>query len=77
MIELLGGKAALIGAFAIGCLVWLGTMFKMAFNAGKHSQEAKEGKANAKTIDDIAKARAAASRANDGKLFDDDGFKRD
>ena len=77
MIELLLGKAGAIGAGILACFTVLAIMFRTAFKAGKDSQLAKEGKAHAKTIDDIARANAAASRANAGKLHDDDGFKRE
>ena len=76
MIELILGKAGAIGAGILACFTILAVMFRTAFKAGKNSQLAKEGKAHAKAIDDIARANHAASRANDGKLHDDDGFKR-
>ena len=76
MIELLLGKAGAIGAGIVAVLGGLAVMFRTAFKAGKDSQLAKEGKAHADTIKDIAKANAAAAAANAGKLHDDDGFKR-
>ena len=76
ILSLIGGKAALIGGGVLAVLIWLAGMFRMAFKAGSDSQKAKEGKANADTIKDIAKANAAAAAANAGKLHDDDGFKR-
>mgnify|MGYP003453382632 CR=1 FL=1 len=77
MIELLLGKAGAIGAGIVAVLGILAVMFRAMFKAGKDSQLAKEGKANAQTIEAIAKANAAAARANAGKLHDDDGFKRE
>jgi hypothetical protein len=50
ILSLIGGKAALIGAFAIGCLVWLGTMFKVAFSAGKKSEQVRQAKAESKAV---------------------------
>jgi len=76
MIELLLGKAGAIGAGIVAIIGVLAVMFRAAFKAGKDSQLAKEGKANADTIKDIADANRAAARANAGKLHDDDGFKR-
>ena len=76
LLSLIGGKAALIGGGIIAALGVLATMFRAMFKAGKDSQLAKEGKANAQTIKDIADANRAAARANSGKLHDDDGFKR-
>ena len=76
MIELLLGKAGAIGAGVVAVLGILAVMFRAMFKAGKGSQLAKACKANAQTIDAIAEAKAAAARANAGKLHDDDGFKR-
>lgn len=76
LLSLIGGKTALIGAGVVAILTTLAAMFRVAFKAGKDSQLAKEGQANAKTIKAIAKANAAAAAANVDKLHDD-GFRRD
>ena len=76
VLALIGSKATLIGGGIVAILIYFATFFRMAFKAGSDSQKAKEGKADAQTIKDIAEANAAASRAASGKLHDDDGFKR-
>lgn len=76
MIELLLGKAGAIGAGIIAILGVLAVMFRTAFKAGKDSQLAKEGKANAQTIKDIADANSARGNANIDRLSND-GFRRD
>jgi len=68
-----GKYAALI---AIAATV-LGTAWRAAFKAGKNSQLAKEGQANAKALDDLARANAARAASNSGKLSDNDKYKRD
>lgn len=76
MIELLLGKTGAIGAGIVAVLGILAVMFRTAFKAGKDSQLAKEGKANADTIKDIADANAARGNANIDRLHND-GFRRD
>lgn len=68
----LGKYAALIAIAATA----LGTAYRAAFKAGKNSQLAKEGQANAKALDDIARANAARAGANTDSVSDD-GFRRD
>ena len=53
LLALSGGKSTLIGGFVAACLAALGVMFRFAFKAGKNSQLAKEGQANAKALDDL------------------------
>ena len=67
------GKYAALIAIAAAAL---GTAYRAAFKAGKYSQLAKEGQANAKAIDDIAKANAARSGADTDRMSND-GFRRD
>ena len=74
MIELLVGKAGAIGAGILACFTVLAIMFRTAFKAGKDSQLAKEGKANAKALDDIARANRARS---DAERLPDDKYRRD
>ncbi len=76
LIGLITGKAPLILGGIAAIAAWFTWAFSKAFSAGKNSQIAKEAKADAKTLDDIAKANAAAARAATGGLHDDDGFKR-
>ena len=76
LLALIGSKATLIGGFVAACLAALGVMFRFAFKAGKNSQLAKEGQANAKAIDDLARANAARAGANTDSLSND-GFRRD
>lgn len=74
MIEPLLGKAGAIGAGILACFTVLAIMFRTAFKAGKDSQLAKEGKANAKALDDIARANRARS---DAERLPDDKYRRD
>lgn len=76
LLSLIGGKATLIGGGIVAILVYFATLFKVGFNAGRNSQLAKEGKANAKTLDDLARANAARGSANVDRVSDD-GFRRD
>jgi len=76
LLALIGGKSTLIGGFVTACLAALGVMFRFAFKAGKNSQLAKEGQANAKALDDLARANAARAASNSGGL-PDDKYKRD
>ena len=77
LLALIGGKSTLIGGFVAACLAALGVMFRFAFKAGKNSQLAKEGQANAKALNDLARANAARAASNSGKLSDNDKYKRD
>lgn len=74
--SILGIDPVAIGAALLAIIAMIGGIFFRGVKAGKDSQLAKQGKAHEKTIDDIARANAAAARANAGKLHDDDGFKR-
>ena len=67
-----GKYAALIAIIGTA----LGVAYRLAFKAGKDSQLAKEGKANAKALDDLARANAARASANTDSVSDD-GFRRD
>ena len=67
------GKYAALIAIAATVLV---TAYRAAFKAGKNSQLAKEGQANAKALDDLARANAARAASNSGEL-PDDKYKRD
>jgi len=77
MIEtLLGINPAAIGAIIIAAISAVMAIFFRGIKAGKDSQLAKEGKAHAQTIKDIADANAARGNANIDRVSDD-GFRRD
>ncbi len=76
LLGLIGGKATLIGGGIVAILVYFATFFRMAFKAGSDSQKAKEGKANEKALNDLARANSARSSANTDSLSND-GFRRD
>ena len=67
------GKYAALIAIAATVRV---TASRAGFSAGKNSQLAKEGQANAKALDDLARANAARAGANTDSVSDD-GFRRD
>lgn len=74
--SILGINPNALGAGILAVIVGIVAIFFRGAKAGSDSQKAKEGKANAQAIKDIADANRAAARANTGKLHDDDGFKR-
>lgn len=74
LIALIGGKLPLIGAGVMAVLAALATMLRFGFKAGSDSQKAKIGEANAKAVEDIARANRARA---DAERLPDDKYRRD
>lgn len=72
--SILGIDPVAIGAALLALIAMIGGIFFRGVKAGKDSQLAKEGKANAKALDDIARANSARS---DAERLPDDKYRRD
>lgn len=72
--SILGIDPVAIGAALLALIAMIGGIFFRGVKAGKDSQLAKEGKAHAKALDDIARANRARS---DAERLPDDKYRRD